>query len=57
MFVARSLRTNETHDLNSIEELIQDLEVLNIKNKKLKNQKQSLFMKQIPMEKLSMNLK
>ena len=35
MFVARSLRTNETHELNSIEELIQDLEVLNIKNKKL----------------------
>jgi len=33
MFVARSLRTNETHELNSIEELIQDLEVLNIKNK------------------------
>ena len=35
MFVARSLRTNETHELNSIEELIQDLEVLNKKNKKL----------------------
>ena len=35
MFVARSLRTNEMHELNTIEELIQDLEVLNIKNKKL----------------------
>ena len=35
MFVARSLRTNETHELNTIEELIQDLEVLNVKNKKL----------------------
>ena len=35
MFVARSLRTNETHELRNIEELIQDLEVLNVKNKKL----------------------
>lgn len=35
MFVARSLRTNETHELDSIEKLIQELEVLNVKNKKL----------------------
>lgn len=35
MFVARSLRTNETHELSNIEKLIQELEVLNVKNKKL----------------------